>query len=168
MAPPSAATAGAPARREGHWWSRSAADGAGDRGARPSRRPGLEVVPRSEARRRRIRRGRLIDIVAVCLVLSALLAVVIGQAMLANGQVRLAGLQQELALEQASHRQQELTVAELETPARIVAAASVQLHMIHQPVVELPYVSLSTPLPTPKVAPAPPPAATSSTSTTSP
>ena len=110
----------------------------------------------------------MIDIVAVCLVLSALLAVVIGQAMLANGQVRLAGLQQELALEQASHRQQELTVAELETPARIVAAASVQLHMIHQPVVELPYVSLSTPLPTPKVAPAPPPPATSSTSTTSP
>ncbi len=168
MAPPAAATAGAAARREGHWWSRSAPDGAGDSGVHPSRRPGLEVVPRSEARRRRIRRGRLIDIVAVCLVLTALLAVVIGQAMLANGQVRLAGLQQELALEQASHRQQELTVAELETPARIVAAASGQLHMIHQSVVELPYVSLSTPLPAPKVAPAPPPAAASSTSTTTP
>jgi hypothetical protein len=168
MAPPSAAPAGAPARREGHWWSRSAPGGGDDSGAHPSRPPGLEVVPRSEARRRRIRRGRLIDIVAVCLVLSALLAVVIGQAMLANGQVRLAGLQQELALEQSSHRQQELTVAELETPARIVAAASEQLHMTHQQVVELPYVSLSTPLPTPKVAPAPPPAAASSTSTTTP
>ncbi len=108
----------------------------------------------------------MIDIVAVCLVLSALLAVVIGQAMLANGQVRLSGLQQELQLEQASHRQQELNVAELETPARIVAAASDQLHMVHPAqVVQLPYVSLSTPLPTPKVAPAPPPAAAPSGST---
>ncbi len=73
----------------------------------------------------------MIEIAAVALVLTTLLAVVVGQAMLANGQVRLAGLQQELQLEQASHRQQELDVAQRETPARIVAAASNQLHMIH-------------------------------------
>jgi hypothetical protein len=101
----------------------------------------------------------LLDIAAVGLVLSALLAVVVGQAMLANGQVRLAGLEQELKLEQANHRQQELDVSQRETPARIVAAASGQLHMIHPAqVIELPYVPLSTPLPTPKVAPPPPPA----------
>jgi hypothetical protein len=97
------------------------------------------------------------DVAAVSLVLCALLAVVIGQAMLANGQVRLAGIEQELQLEQAAHRQQELDVAQRETPARIVGAASGQLHMIHPAqVVELPYVPLSTPLPTPKVSPATP------------
>jgi hypothetical protein len=158
MAPPSVATAGAPVRREGHWWSRSVPEGARDSRAHAPR-PALEVVPRAEVRRRRIRRGRLIEIAAVGLVLTALLAVVVGQAMLANGQVRMAGLEQELQLEQASHRQQELDVAQRETPARIVGAASDQLHMIHPAqVTELPYVSLSTPLPTPKVAPAAPPA----------
>ena len=89
---------------------------------------------------------------------AALLAVVVGQAMLANGQVRLSALQHELALEQSAHRQSELAVAELETPSRIVAAASGELHMVRPAnVVELPYVSLSVPLPTPKVTPAPAP-----------
>jgi hypothetical protein len=119
----------------------------------------------------------VLDVAAVVLVLSALLAVVVGQAMLANGQVRLAGIEQELQLEQASHRQQELDVSQRETPARIVAAASDQLHMIHPAqVIELPYVPLTTPLPTPKVAPAPPTTApqsgsaspSSATSTTTP
>jgi hypothetical protein len=157
MAPPSTAVAGAPARREGHWWSRSTPEGARDGRAQSARRPALKVVPRAQARRRRIRRGRLLDIAAVGLVLSALLAVVVAQVMLANGQVRLAGIEQELQLEQASHRLQELHVSQRETPARIVAAASDQLHMIHPAqVIELPYVPLSTPLPTPKVAPSAP------------
>jgi hypothetical protein len=164
MARSSAAMAGVPTRREGHWWSRSAPEGARD-GRTPSSRPALKVVPRAEARRRRIRRGRLLDIAAVSLVLCALLAVVVGQAMLANGQVRLAGIEQELQLEQASHRQQELDVSQRETPARIVAAASDQLHMIHPAqVIELPYVPLTTPLASPKVAPAPPVASPQSTS----
>ncbi|HVT42391.1 MAG TPA: hypothetical protein VHD39_05360, partial [Acidimicrobiales bacterium] len=94
------------------------------------------------------------------MVVGALLAVVIGQAVLANGQVRLSALQQDLALEQSTHRQAELTVAGLETPSRIVTAATGQLQMLHGDVIQLPYVSLDTPLPTPKVtpAPAPPPA----------
>jgi hypothetical protein len=165
MARSAAEMTGAPARREGHWWSRSVPEGGRDGRAHSSRPPSLKVVPRAEARRRRIRRGRLLDIAAVTLVLSALLAVVVGQAMLANGQVRLAGIEQELQLEQASHRQQELDVSERETPARIVATASDQLHMIHPPqVIELPYVPLTTPLATPKVAPAPPAASPASTS----
>ncbi len=92
------------------------------------------------------------------MVVAALLAVVVGQAFLANGQVRLSVLQHELALEQSAHRQNELVVAELETPSRIVAAALGQLHMVRPAnVVELPYVSLSVPVPTPKVTPAPTP-----------
>ncbi len=167
MASPSTAMAGAPARREGHWWSRSS-EGARDGRAQSTRSPALKVVPRAQARRRRIRRGRLLDIAAVGLVLSALFAVVVGQAMLANGQVRLAGVEQELQLEQAAHRQQELDVSQRETPARIVAAASDTLHMIHPPqVIELPYVPLSAPLPTPKVAPAPPAASSTSSQSTS-
>ena len=64
----------------------------------------------------------------------------------------------QLALEQSAHRQSELAVAELETPSRIVAAATGQLHMVRPAnVIELPYVSLSVPLPTPKVTPAPAP-----------
>ena len=65
--------------------------------------------------------------------------------------MRLSALQHDLALEQSAHRQSELAVAELETPSRIVAAASGQLHMVRPAnVIELPYVSLSVPLPDPE------------------
>ena len=97
--------------------------------------------------------------ISVAMVVAALLAVVVGQALLANGQVRLSTLQHRLTMEQSAHRQAELAVSQLETPSRIVAAASGQLHMVRPAgVVELPYVSLSVPLPTPKVTPAPAPA----------
>ena len=96
---------------------------------------------------------------SVSLVVAALLAVVVAQAMLANGQVRLSSLQHELSLEQGAHRQAELAVSELETPSRIVATAT-GLGMVRPAnVVELPYVSLAVPLPAPKVTPAPPPPA---------
>ena len=101
----------------------------------------------------------------------ALFAVVVGQAFLANGQVRLAGLQHQLSLEQSAHRQAELADAKLETPTRIVAYATTKLGMIATPsVIETPYVSLSVPLPTPKVtpAPAPPPPTASSAGTGAP
>jgi hypothetical protein len=98
------------------------------------------------------------------MVVAALLAVVVGQAILANGQVRLAGLQQELSKEQSSNRQAESAVAALETPTRIVSYATTHGMVAPASVIELPYVSLSVPLPTPKVtpAPAPPPPTTSS------
>ncbi len=188
MAPSGTATA-APSRRHAapthgspdtsRRWGRGAADGVG--ATTPAiRRVPLRIVPS----RRRHRSGsgagaghwragakssRTLTVVSVCLVLGALLAVVVGQALLANGQVRLSALQQQLSLEQSGHRQSELAVAELETPARIVAAAAGQLGMVRPTsVIELPYVSLSTPLPTPKVTPAPesPPAPATSGSAT--
>ncbi len=169
MAPPSAATA-APARRHagGHSPARRWGRGAGT-AAPETRRPPLRVVPgRTKPRtaagtgagrtRPVTRRGRPFNIVAVSLVVSALLAVVVAQAMLANGQVRLSALEHRLSLEQGAHRQAELAVSELETPSRIVAAAGGQLHMVRPAnIVELPYVSLSAPVATPKVTPAPPP-----------
>ncbi|MGO8824657.1 MAG: hypothetical protein ACLQU9_05390 [Acidimicrobiales bacterium] len=106
---------------------------------------------------------------SVSIVVAALLAVVVAQALLANGQVRMSMLQHDLALEQAAHRQAELAVAQLETPSRIVAAATSEGMVRPAGVVELPYVSLSVPLPTPKVTPAPtpPPASTSGTTSAS-
>ena len=104
------------------------------------------------------------------MVVTSLLAVVVAQALLANGQVRLSSLQHKLSLEQSVHRQAELAVSELETPPRIVSGAASQ-GMVHPAtVVELPYVSLAVPVPTPKVTPAPaapPPTTTASTSSSS-
>jgi hypothetical protein len=154
MTPPQAAGAKEPVRRH--------AAGSGARAGVSARRVALRVVgPRRRGQGREPRRilgrnpSRVLNIVSVSLVLGSLLAVVVGQALLANGQVRLSGLQGQLTLEQSSHRNAELAVAELETPSRIVAAASAQLHMVRPAqVIELPYVSLSTPLATPKVMPA--------------
>ena len=100
------------------------------------------------------------------MVVVALLAVVVGQAFLASGQVKLAGLQHELSLEQSAHRQAELADANLEAAPRIVSYAISQLHYVHNPIIQLLPVSLSVPLPTPKVtpAPAPPPPTTSTAS----
>jgi hypothetical protein len=106
-------------------------------------------------------------VVAVTLVVVSMLAVVAGHAVLATGQVRLSGLQSQLAAEQARHRQELLAVAGLETPSRIVSEAEGRLHMV-QPtqVSQLPHVSLQQPEPTPNVAPAPPTTTTPSGTTT--
>lgn len=169
MAPSSAA-----ARRTAHVspsrrWGRSAGDGAG--ATSPAvRRPPLRVVPtrtRREARSGRApwNRPRLLTTLAVVVIVGALLSVVVGQALLANGQVRLARLEHQLGLVQSAHRQAELSVTELETPARIVAAATGQLQMLHpNNVIELPYVPLNVPVPTPKVTPAPASATTTAPS----
>ena len=134
----------------------------------------LRALPSRKSQPGRIRqllanRRTVLNIISVSLVVGSLLAVVVAQALLANGQVRLSSLQHELSLEQSAHRQAELAVSELETPPRIVSAAASQ-GMVHPAsVIELPYVSLSVPVPTPKVTPAPatavpPPSANSGSS----
>src|ERR1700693_2163511 len=91
--PPAASTASSPARRAGRGTE-----------APSTRRAPLRVVPTRP--RRGIRggraaggRGRLLTIVSVSLVVAALLAVVVGQALLANGQVEMAALPHPLSLE---------------------------------------------------------------------
>jgi len=166
MASPSAASAQQSTRRHA------------DAAASTPRRSALRTPLRLVATRRRSRprtkvlagrQARVLNVLAVSLVVGTLLAVVVAQAILANGQVKLAGLQHQLALEQSLHRQGELAVSQLETPARIVGSASSQLHMVRPAgVTELPYVSLSVPLPTPKVTPGPAaPAAPSATTQSS-
>ncbi len=164
MAPPATATA-APARRHAggqntgspRRWGRGAAAPGTDR------RSPLRVVPSRSRRRTLVVNRRLVNTVSISIVVAALLAVVVAQAFLTNGQVKLSGLQHQLMLEQSAHRQAELAVAGLETPSRIVAAASGQGMVRPATVTELPYVSLSVPLPTPKVTPGPPPATTATT-----
>jgi cell division protein FtsL len=149
MALPSASTATAPSRRHG-----------ASHASRP-RRPSLRIVrPRSG---KPTNRGRMIEIVALVLVVGSLMAVVIGQAVLANDQVQMSALQHELSLEQSTHRQAELHVADLMTPQRIVGDAT-KAGMVHPPqVIELPYVPLNAPIATPNVTPAPAPTTTTTT-----
>lgn len=168
MAPPSA-TATAPTRRHATAPAgTSVPSRRSGRGTAPAtRRAPLRVVPpRSWRGNRRERsaqgRERRLYGLSIAVVVASLLAVVVGQALLANGQVRLARYEHALSLEQSAHRQSELAVAQLETPSRIVGTATNELHMLRASVIDLPYVSLSAPVPTPKVTPAP-----GSTTTTS-
>jgi hypothetical protein len=118
--------------------------------------PGQPVAPRR----------RLTTYLPALLIIGALLTVVVGQTLLTNGQVRMASVQQQLTTEQGVHRQALLQVTQLETPSRIVGAATGQLHMVHPThVLQLPYVPLDTPLATPTVSPVPVPPAAPSTQT---
>jgi hypothetical protein len=149
MAPPSASTAQAPSGRH-----------AAPQSTR-SRRPSLRIV-RSRSGKP-TKRGRVIEIVALVLVVGSLLAVVIGQALLANDQVQMSALQHELSLEQSTHRQAELQVATLETPQRIVGDAT-KAGLVHPPqVIELPYVPLNAAIATPNVTAATVPTTTTTT-----
>jgi hypothetical protein len=139
---------------------------------RTTKQSPLRVVRHEQQRRgarpQRRDRSRLMTSLSIGLVVAALLAVVVGQAMLANGQIRLAGVQHQLALEQSVHRQNEAAVSTLEQPYRIVSTATNSLHMVHAQPLQLPYVSLATPLPAPKVTPPPAPPASTTSSTTVP
>jgi hypothetical protein len=86
------------------------------------------------------------------MVVTALLVVVVGQAMLASGQVRMSRLDQQVLIAQAEHRQQEVDLSLRETPARMLQSAKGLVAPTH--VMQVPSVSLHTPLPTPSVTPA--------------
>ena len=124
---------------------------AGDPDRGSSRRPPLEVVPS----RRRGRARRLVKFLPAAMVVMALLIVVGGQAVLTDGQVRMTRIEQQLQAAQAEHRLQELNVSKLETPSRIVGAATGQGMIDPSHVTQVPWVSLHSPVPTPNVTPAP-------------
>ena len=142
------------------------------------RRPPLQVVDPARRRGTRARKHSVAAVLSVSLLVASLLAVVVGHAVLAGGQVRLAEQQAKVAAAQGEHRRMELATAQLQTPSRIVARAEQQLHM-QQPsqLTQLPAVPLNAPVPTPRMyaAPAPatttttaPPATTTTTATTAP
>jgi cell division protein FtsL len=134
---------------------------AGDPARHPSRRPPLRVVP---SRRRAGVRSRVVRYLPAIMVVLALLVVVVGQAILADGQVRMTGLEQQLQAAEAQHSAQEQKVSNLETPSRIVSDATANGKMTRPShVTQLPYVPLNIPLATPTVTPAPGSAVTTTT-----
>ncbi len=107
----------------------------------PAEAPGqparhLRVV---EARRRRWRPSPRAGLVATAAVFVALVAVAVCQTLLVQGQVRLDGLDAQLASEQQAYQRLRLEVARLEAPDRVVAAARDQLGML--PPEDLVYLS---------------------------
>jgi hypothetical protein len=113
---------------------------------------GLKVVKgKKGARKSRLRTPELIAVVLVSL---TLLAVVVGNTVLAQGQLHIGKISSQLTKEQAINRVRVLNVAALETPARIQQAAS-GLHLV-QPaqILQLPSVPLDKELPELKITPA--------------
>ena len=132
--------------------------------ARRATAPRREAASRSSSARRlrpvppRLRRSLHVPVAVAALLLSLLL-VVVGHSVVAQGQLKIGKLGDQLTQEQAVHRATVLDVAALETPARISAAAGT-LHLTAPAgVLQLPTVPLDQPLPLAKVeAPAAPPA----------
>ena len=124
---------------------------------RPStRRPALRVfepLPRRTSRRHLSRRGHLW--LATVLVVGSLLAVVVGDTMVAQGQVRLADLQSKIASQQAIQKAAQTEVAQLAAPERVVAQGILLGLTAPAQVVDLPQVPLNVPLPVPDTTPLP-------------
>lgn len=88
------------------------------------------------------------------MVTGSLFLVVGAHSLLAEDQIHLTTAQSQLVAAQAAHRQLLLSVAQLETPSRVVGDAEKNLHMVEPPeVTQLPSVPLDRPLSPPSVAP---------------
>jgi hypothetical protein len=102
------------------------------------------------------------------LVVGSLLAVVVGDALVTEGQVRLATAQSQLAAAVVAQKAYQVEVAEKSAPPVVVAQAEGQGLVAPASVVYLPQVPLNVPLPVPQTTPLPGKApATSSVSPTS-
>jgi hypothetical protein len=99
------------------------------------------------------------------LVVGSLLAVVVGDTMVAQGQVRLADLQSKITSQQAIEKAAQTEVAQLAAPERVVAQGILLGLTAPAQVVDLPQVPLDVPLPVPNTTPLPS-AHTASTATT--
>jgi cell division protein FtsL len=115
--------------------------------ASPQRRP-EDLGPRLRvvgppSRRRRPWSLRPTLIVVIVLVLGSLLVVAGAQAYMTQEQVRLTGVQTQLAAQVGMHHNLELQVAALSNPAHIVRAAQSQGLTVPSQVTDLPPVAVS-------------------------
>ncbi len=85
------------------------------------------------------------------LLLGTLMSVVLAHSYLAEAQVRMTRVQSELSAAQAKHESEELKVSKMETPSRINAAAQQEHLSAPGQITQVPHVSLSKPIPSPKV-----------------
>jgi hypothetical protein len=115
----------------------------------PSRRS--QPRPATSPGRRRSTRGvrRPAALIAAVLVIGSLLATVAAHAYLTEGQIQLARLQQQVAVQISAHRDLELRVSQLEDPAHVVVQAQHQGLGAPSQVGDLAQVPLDAPLPTP-------------------
>jgi hypothetical protein len=104
---------------------------------------------------------------SVSVVAASLLLVVIGDSMVAQGQVRMADTQTAIAAAQASQKSMQVEVAELSAAPRVVAEGLASGLVAPPSVQDLPYTPLDVPLPAPHTTPSGS-AATSPTTGTSP
>jgi hypothetical protein len=95
--------------------------------------------------------------VSVALVVGSLLTVVVGDALVTDGQVRLSTAQGELAAARVVQKSDQVAVAEKAAPPVVVAQAKSQGLIAPSTVVYLPQVPLDVPLPTPVTSPPPAP-----------
>jgi cell division protein FtsL len=87
------------------------------------------------------------QMMAALIVVVALVMIIAGQTIVAQGQLRLGSLDAALTAERSQHSQTVLEVAALETPSRISSAASSLQLSQPKKILQLPMVSLDTPLP---------------------
>jgi len=132
---------------------------------RPSvRRPPLRVFqpePRRRTRRGHTRRAPVW--LAVALIVGSLLAVVVGDTLVAQDQVRLARLQSAIGSAQAAQKSMQTEVAQLAAPDRVVQQGIALGLTAPAQVVNLPEVPLDVALPVPDTTPVAAPAPTTST-----
>ena len=133
---------------------------------RPSvRRPPLRVFqpePRRRTRRGHIRRAPVW--LAVSLIVGSLLAVVVGDTLVAQDQVRLSRLQSAIGSAQAAQKTMQTEVAQLAAPDRVVQQGIALGLTAPAQVVNLPEVPLNVALPVPNTTPVAPSAPASATS----
>ena len=118
----------------------------------PARRdPGRAGPPSARRSTRWVRRPAALG--ATVLVVGSLLATVAAHAYLTQGQIRLARLQQQVAVQINEHRDLELQVSQLENPAHVVVQAQQQGLGAPSQVGDLPQVPLGTPAAAPATTP---------------
>jgi hypothetical protein len=96
--------------------------------------------------------------VSIVLVAGSLLAVVAGDDLVTQGQIRLSAIQSQVATATAADKSQQVAVAQLAAPTRVVRTAETQDGMTAPPqVTDLPEVPLGVPLSAPQTGPPAPP-----------
>jgi hypothetical protein len=129
------------------------------------RRPPLRLFEPAPRRRQSIRSARRPAVWASSLlIVGSLLAVVVGDALLTEGQVRLSSVQAEVASAAAAQKLLQVSVAQKTAPPVVVGLAESQGLVAPTQVVYLPQVPLNVPLPPPRTTPLPAPTAAPSSS----
>jgi hypothetical protein len=115
------------------------------------RRPPLRVfepAPRRKAASRPVRRSTMW--LSGLLVVGSLLAVVVGDSMITQGQVRLTNTQNEVAAAITAQKALQVSVAQIAAPPVVVSEAESAGLVAPTQVVDLPQVPLNVPLPVPQ------------------